>query len=700
MTTAERLDALVASWKVNLITQALNGSLRLAAEQALELTASSAELDSLIEAWSCGDFSAFPNLEILPHNALNGAAGAYAIATNTIYLNGTWLASASNKELIFCLTEELGHMIDAAVKAEDSRGDEGEIFAKLLAQHVILNGELESLRAEQDHGVIQHEAISTAVEYQNNNTNTSSQIFQISGPAVASTLSTEGIDRYAIQLNLKDTSYTTFQGYQGKLSAFPGETAAIKIELAADLAPITTSNFLQYIKSNFYDNTIFHRVIYNFMIQGGGFVDGTFNGTLFQQKQTLAPIPLESTLLTGLSNTRGTIAMARTSIANSATSQFFINSVDNSFLNHLSSSSPGYAVFGAVTDGMEIVDAISNATKLSSMIVEPLQYYPDITEPIVTITSAILLDKPQDLRFSLGASEQARFGTVQIDSATGVFTYTPSSSPLDDSFRYQVSIPARQGLPERIITRDVKLWANDGLGVLGAITSSRGDVFEEGVVLNAGSISGDPDGPGRIHSYQWYRNGNAIAGATSSSFAVGFNSIERSKGQDFYEVEIDYIDDQGFESGPIRSEAVRVSPFRTATESSDWIIAWDATDRYRFNRLESSLLSNMDTIIGYRSGAVIDSPLSTQQNLIRSAGTLKLRSLEEFKQSTKKVSKILSKKKFKANQATAFTVNANGRILGTCVAINDGRAGFQRDTDSIIMLQDYILTSSNSVTVI
>ena len=124
----------------------------------------------------------------------------------------------------------------------------------------------------------------------------------------------------------------------------------IKIELFPDKAPITVKNFISYVNDSFYDGTIFHRVINNFMIQGGGFLpDGT-------QKKTKAPITLESN--NNLSNTVGTIAMARTNEPNSATSQFFINVKDNDFLNYKNDQNPGYAVFGKVVSGMDVVNAI------------------------------------------------------------------------------------------------------------------------------------------------------------------------------------------------------------------------------------------------------------------------------------------------------------------------------------------------------
>jgi cyclophilin family peptidyl-prolyl cis-trans isomerase len=126
----------------------------------------------------------------------------------------------------------------------------------------------------------------------------------------------------------------------------------IQLELWADKAPVTVKNFLDYVEEGFYDGTIFHRVIDNFMIQGGGFTAD------MNQKKPHAPIKNEAS--NGLKNDRGTIAMARTNVVDSATSQFFINVADNGPLNHRDASPQGfgYAVFGKVIQGMEVVDQI------------------------------------------------------------------------------------------------------------------------------------------------------------------------------------------------------------------------------------------------------------------------------------------------------------------------------------------------------
>ena len=126
----------------------------------------------------------------------------------------------------------------------------------------------------------------------------------------------------------------------------------ITLTLDALKAPKTVANFLQYVKNGHYDGTIFHRVIDNFMIQGGGMTPG--------MKEKTSGAQIENEANNGLKNERGTVAMARTSDPHSATAQFFINVNDNDFLNHTAPNAQGwgYAVFGKVTDGLDVVDAI------------------------------------------------------------------------------------------------------------------------------------------------------------------------------------------------------------------------------------------------------------------------------------------------------------------------------------------------------
>ena len=148
---------------------------------------------------------------------------------------------------------------------------------------------------------------------------------------------------------------------------------SITLELDAAKAPVTVKNFCDYAKGGHYNGTIFHRVIDGFMIQGGGFT------AAMDQKPTNAPIKNEAT--NGLSNARGTIAMARTQVVDSATSQFFINLTDNTFLDHRGADPRGfgYAVFGKVTDGMDVVDKIAKVKTRS------VGYYENVPEEAVTI---------------------------------------------------------------------------------------------------------------------------------------------------------------------------------------------------------------------------------------------------------------------------------------------------------------------------
>jgi cyclophilin family peptidyl-prolyl cis-trans isomerase len=153
----------------------------------------------------------------------------------------------------------------------------------------------------------------------------------------------------------------------------------VVIEVNETAAPVTAANFLQYVQEGFYDGTIFHRVIPNFMIQGGGFTPD------MKQKPTKPPIANEAK--NGLKNKRGTLAMARTNDPNSATAQFFINHVDNAYLDYTGPRNPGYAVFAHVVEGMDVVDAIA---KVKTGIKDGFQDVP--VEPVI-IKSAKVVSK-------------------------------------------------------------------------------------------------------------------------------------------------------------------------------------------------------------------------------------------------------------------------------------------------------------------
>jgi cyclophilin family peptidyl-prolyl cis-trans isomerase len=162
----------------------------------------------------------------------------------------------------------------------------------------------------------------------------------------------------------------------------------IVIELNPQKAPITVKNFLRYVEEGHYDRTIFHRVIKNFMIQGGGFTEN------MTKKPTHEPIVNEAN--NGLKNLKGTIVMARQPNPNSAKAQFFINHKDNHFLNYVQGRNPGYAVFGKVVQGMDVVDAIANvktttknATRMGSQTTMK-----DVPAETVLIKSVTLIATP------------------------------------------------------------------------------------------------------------------------------------------------------------------------------------------------------------------------------------------------------------------------------------------------------------------
>jgi peptidyl-prolyl cis-trans isomerase B (cyclophilin B) len=166
---------------------------------------------------------------------------------------------------------------------------------------------------------------------------------------------------------------------QPKVELHIAKFGVITLELDADKAPKSTENFLAYVKKGHYDNTIFHRVISNFMVQGGGFEPG------MKQKSTDAPINNEAN--NGLKNDKYTVAMARTNDPHSATAQFFINAVDNAFLNHTAPSAQGwgYAVFGKVVSGTEIVD------KIRAVPTGRKGYHDDVPNEDVLIEKAVAL---------------------------------------------------------------------------------------------------------------------------------------------------------------------------------------------------------------------------------------------------------------------------------------------------------------------
>jgi peptidyl-prolyl cis-trans isomerase B (cyclophilin B) len=179
-------------------------------------------------------------------------------------------------------------------------------------------------------------------------------------------------------------------------------TGNIIFELYQKKAPITVNNFLRYVKEGFYENTIFHRVIDDFMIQGGGFNRG------LKRKKTHTPIINEAT--NGLNNNKYTVAMARTNEINSATSQFFINLTHNLYLDHKNKSPNGfgYAVFGKVIDGFETID------KIRALKTTTIGYYSDVPVSDVVIKKIEILREPKK---KVSEKKKPKVNTIQIPKA-------------------------------------------------------------------------------------------------------------------------------------------------------------------------------------------------------------------------------------------------------------------------------------------
>ena len=191
--------------------------------------------------------------------------------------------------------------------------------------------------------------------------------------------------RLFIALVLASSIGTTATAADGGAPQVVLETSqgAITVELFAEQAPLSVANFLGYVRAGYYDDTIFHRVIPGFMVQGGGMTSDMI------RKPAREPVANEANK--GLANTRGTLALARTQEPHSATSQFFINVVDNGFLDHQSETARGwgYAVFGRVSAGMDVVDAIA------AMPTGVVDGTPDVPLEAIVIESARVLERSE-----------------------------------------------------------------------------------------------------------------------------------------------------------------------------------------------------------------------------------------------------------------------------------------------------------------
>jgi cyclophilin family peptidyl-prolyl cis-trans isomerase len=220
----------------------------------------------------------------------------------------------------------------------------------------------------------------------------------------------------------------------------------VVLELNPEQAPISVANMLAYVDSGFYDNTLFHRVIPGFMVQGGGLTAG-----LVSKTPTYGAITLESN--NGLSNLRGTIAMARTNAADSATTQFFINQVDNTFLNYSSAATPGYAVFGRVVSGLPVIDIIAQVATTSA------GPYANVPVSNVTITS---------IRQTLAGSSSVDAGTLAV---SGLEAGAQWSYSLDSGSTWSVGTGSSLIVPGGIYAANaIQIRQTDAAGNISAST--------------------------------------------------------------------------------------------------------------------------------------------------------------------------------------------------------------------------------------
>lgn len=284
-----------------------------------------------------------------------------------------------------------------------------------------------------------------------------------------------GLGRPQLVLSLSDITYTTSRGRTNQLSAFSGDRAQVSLQLAVDRAPVTALNALRYARELLYDRTVFHRVLQPNdsiqVVQGGGFSADALKADGFGAIQSFSPIPLEGTSTSGLSNRRGTVAMARTNQPHSATGQFFVNVIDNPVLDDRApiqedlSANPGYAVFAAVSSGLDVFEAIAKAPYRNSSLggadtswgaQNSGALFEDITEPVVVIEQANISPLPTQLTYSLQTPPS--HGRVKLDGATGTVEYVPIATYSgQDRFQLRITTPALNGLPERSIVQDVEV---------------------------------------------------------------------------------------------------------------------------------------------------------------------------------------------------------------------------------------------------
>jgi len=307
----------------------------------------------------------------------------------------------------------------------------------------------------------------------------------------------------------------------------------VLLQLNTAAAPVTVANMLSYARDGFYDNTLFHRVIAGFMAQGGGLTSG-----LVAKTPTYDPIPLEST--NGLLNLRGTIAMARTNDPDTATAQFFINLVDNAFLNYASAGSPGYAVFGSVVTGMSVIDNIATTPTTT------VGAYANVPVADILINGAVQTLTGSSISttgvFTLGLLEAGgRFdysldgGTQWTPGAGSSFTVPPGSYAAGAIRVRQFDAAGNQNLEDAVFADALTVDPNSNVSANRATTGQARitgtATLGQSLAVDTSTLA-DADGADSLAtpSFQWMRNGEFIAGATGSSYTLSAQDVGASMG--------------------------------------------------------------------------------------------------------------------------------------------------------------------------
>jgi cyclophilin family peptidyl-prolyl cis-trans isomerase len=305
----------------------------------------------------------------------------------------------------------------------------------------------------------------------------------------------------------------------------------VMLELNTSRAPVTVANMLAYAQDGFYSSTLFHRVIEGFMVQGGGLTAG-----MVPKLPPYSTIPLESN--NGLLNLRGTVAMARTNLPDSASSQFFVNLVDNSFLNYASATSPGYAVFGKVVTGMTVID------NMAKVLTTTVGAYADVPVTNIVLNAVVQTGVGRSISntgtFAVADLEAGGHFDYSLDGGLSWLVGSGSSITVPVGSYAAGAIQVRQfdaaGNQSDRVTRFLDTLEVNPANNVSVNHATTGNAYVSGIATLGQALSvdtsrlADADGAGNLAtpSYQWLRAGDYIAGANASNYTLGANDVGAS----------------------------------------------------------------------------------------------------------------------------------------------------------------------------